>query len=356
MTTIQPTLFSWNLVTKNLHGHELLRKKIHEKITRLEKHLKHFPPDTVHLQIALERHPKKPLHTAALTLRVPSNILHSKKSAPDVIKAFDDAVRALFRELESLKAELRRETFWKRKERREQLHQIKADGFAAEPLSEGTGPQQIKDVVREFFQQHYPRLLRHAARHIRHDELIGDIPKGALDAPEIVDEVGRQVFGEARQKPKQMSWPLWFYHLIHEELRRQRRIFRSKQIEEVPLDETKTLPEDAEADEGYDAEQPLNIIEQELQPPVVRAEDLFPDPHAVPPDRTLAQKDLLEHLQHDMRKWPRPEREAFELYFVEGLEPGEVARVTAQTLKKVREIIASVQGKLREQVHQQARL
>src|SRR5882762_9228019 len=151
MTTTQPTSFSWNLVTKNLHGHELLRKKMREKIIKLEKHLKHFPPDTVHLQIALERHPKKPLHTAALTLRLPSNILHSKKSAPDGIKAFDDAVRALFRELESLKAELCRETFWKRKDRREQLHQLKTAGFAVEPLSEGTGPQQIKDVVREFF-------------------------------------------------------------------------------------------------------------------------------------------------------------------------------------------------------------
>src|SRR5438128_3013390 len=91
MTTL--TTLPWNLVTKNLHGHELLRKKIHEKITKLEKHVKHFPPDTVHLQISLERHPKKPLHTAVLTLRVPSNLLHGKKSAPDVIKAFDDAVR-----------------------------------------------------------------------------------------------------------------------------------------------------------------------------------------------------------------------------------------------------------------------
>ena len=37
----------WNLVTKNLHGHELLRKKIHQKISKLEKHLKHFPADSV---------------------------------------------------------------------------------------------------------------------------------------------------------------------------------------------------------------------------------------------------------------------------------------------------------------------
>jgi ribosomal subunit interface protein len=105
------TALPWNLVTKNLHGHELLRKKLHQKITKLEKHLKHFPPDTVHLQIVLERHPKKPLHSAALNLRVPSNILHSEKSSADVIKALDEAVKALLRDLDSLKAELRRETF-----------------------------------------------------------------------------------------------------------------------------------------------------------------------------------------------------------------------------------------------------
>jgi ribosomal subunit interface protein len=86
------TTLPWNLVTKNLQVDELLRKKLRQKINKLEKHPKHFPPDTVHLLVVLERQPKKPLHAAALTLRVPSNILHSEKSAPDVIKAFDDAV------------------------------------------------------------------------------------------------------------------------------------------------------------------------------------------------------------------------------------------------------------------------
>ena len=146
--TTQSIPLPWNLVTKNLHGHELLRKKLHEKITRLEKHLKHFPPGTVHLQIVLERHARKPLHNAALTLRVPSNILHSEKSAPDVIKAFDDTIKSLLRELESFKAELRRETFWKRKGRREQRRELEAPGFATEPMAEGTGPQEMEDVVR----------------------------------------------------------------------------------------------------------------------------------------------------------------------------------------------------------------
>jgi RNA polymerase sigma factor (sigma-70 family) len=350
MTTTQSTSFPWNLVTKNLHGHELLRKKLHEKITKLEKHLKHFPPGTVHLQIVLERHPRKPLHTAALNLRVPSNIVCSEKSAPDVIKAFDDAVKALLREAESFKADLRREPLWKRKERRTRLRELKAASFATEPMAEGTGPQKLEDVIREFFQQHYTRLVRHARRHIRHDELAGDIPKGALDACDIVDEVARQAVAKAGRKPEKLNWLFWFYHLIHEELRRQRRVFKQKRIEEFSLDETKILPEDAEKAGGYDAEQPLDIIERELEPPVVRAEGLVPDPRAVPPDKIVAQKDLLEQLQHDLRNWPRPEREVFELYFVEGLEPEEIAIVTRQPLTTVRENIASIQRRLREEM------
>ena len=118
----------WNLATKDLHGHELLRKKLEEKIKKLEKHLQHYPAGSLHLQIVLERHPRKPLFVARLTLRVPSNILRSEKSAWDVIKAFDDAVKALLRELASLKADLRREAYWKRKDRRKELHALRSAG------------------------------------------------------------------------------------------------------------------------------------------------------------------------------------------------------------------------------------
>ena len=351
------TTLPWNLVAKNLHGHELLRKKLREKIAKFEKHLKHFRPDTVHLQVALERHPQKVLHTAALTLRLPSNILRSEKFAPDVIKTFDDAVKALLRELESLKADLRREPLWKRKERRPQLRELKAASFATEPMAEGTGPQKLEDVVREFFQRHYTRLVRHVRRHIRHDELAGDIPKGALDACDIVNEAARQAVAKVGRKPEKLNWLVWFYHLIHVELRRQRRALKQKGTVEVSIDELQALPEDAERAAGYDAEQPLDIIGEELEPPIVRSEGLIADPHAMPPDQVVAQRDLLEQLQRDMRNWPRPEREVFELYFVEGFEPEEIAMVTSQPSKSVREHIATDQQRVREAMladHKQA--
>ena len=102
--TMKAATLAWNLVTENLPENQLLQKKIRVKITKLEKHLVHFPEGTVHLHIALGRHREKEYYTARLTLRVPSNILHFEKSADDVIKAFDDALEALLRELEKLQS------------------------------------------------------------------------------------------------------------------------------------------------------------------------------------------------------------------------------------------------------------
>src|SRR5258708_33956836 len=96
--------FSWNLVSKNVEDQPLLQKKLRQKISKLEKHLTHFPPDAVHLQIVLDRHPNNPLYTAALTLRVPSNIRHRDKSTPSIIEAFDEATKATLREIEAVQA------------------------------------------------------------------------------------------------------------------------------------------------------------------------------------------------------------------------------------------------------------
>ena len=104
----------WNLVTKGLRPHAQLQNKLQQKVNKLEVHLEHFPADAVHLQVSLRRHPKRAWFDAALTLRVPSNILHSEKSGADPVPAFDLAIKALLRELSGLKSELRRESDWRR--------------------------------------------------------------------------------------------------------------------------------------------------------------------------------------------------------------------------------------------------
>ena len=107
----------WALVSKRMRPHDQMRRKLQEKINKLEQHLVHFPADAVHLQVHLEQQANKQLFDAGLTLRLPSNTLHAAKQAPDPITAFDRAVKALLREVAVLKSALRHESDWKRKAR-----------------------------------------------------------------------------------------------------------------------------------------------------------------------------------------------------------------------------------------------
>lgn len=100
----------WNLVTKGMRPHAQLQSKLKQKIAKLEKHLEHFPPDAVHLQVSLERHPKRVWFDTALTLRLPATVLQSEKSGADPLPAFDQAIKTLLREVAGLKSDLRRES------------------------------------------------------------------------------------------------------------------------------------------------------------------------------------------------------------------------------------------------------
>ena len=104
----------WTLVTKRMRPHGQLQKKLQEKISKLETHLEHFPPDAVQLQVNLEHNPKKSTFMTALILRLPSNTLRAEKQGPDPVTALDQAAKALLREIAVLKSALRRESQWPR--------------------------------------------------------------------------------------------------------------------------------------------------------------------------------------------------------------------------------------------------
>jgi len=105
---------NWNLITKGMRAHLQLKNKLADKIKKLETHLDHFPPDATHLQINLEKNPKRELFVAGLTLHLPSNTLHAEKSGADPVPALDQAIKALLREIAGLKSALRHESDWPR--------------------------------------------------------------------------------------------------------------------------------------------------------------------------------------------------------------------------------------------------
>jgi RNA polymerase sigma factor (sigma-70 family) len=200
-------------------------------------------------------------------------------------------------------------------------------------------------VVADFLRHHYKSLVRHARRHVRHLELAGESPVDLIDPREVVDEIVRRVMNGWREKPVNSDWLVWFYELIRAELRSQGRA--NNKTSDRSLEELGPLPDEAQPVDGYEPEQPLDIISQELEPFVAELRELVPDPASVPPDVAVAQKEILELLQSRIQSWPRPERDVFELHFVEGFDPGDVAMVAKQPLGEVREIIARLHQRLR---------
>ena len=340
--------FSWNIVTKGFHAHEQVHQKVRSALSKLERHLEHFPADAVHLQVMLEKHPRKPEFTAALVLRVPSNILRSAQVGSDPLPALNGAVRTLLRQLASLKSGLRREALWKRKSRRAELRAAKRLRFAAAPLTDGTGPQNLGDVIGGLLEQNYERLLRYVRRHLWHEVRLNRMPAGAVDARAVVDEVARLALAAPDKKPAGLGFLLWFYMLARRELARRCKAVRTQAQETVPLEEPRVLPEDAEAAAGYEPEQPLDIVEQVLEPPVVETKDLVPDPRTTPPDEVVARRELLEEVQSTANTWPKQEREVFELYFVEGFEPAEIAMVLGVPVKEAEGLLAGIRGRVRD--------
>lgn len=120
-STTQVVPFTWNLVTRNLHGHPLLRKQLYRRLQGLGRHLRDYPPDGVHLHVAIEKNPHRTLYTVTLMLRLPKHILSAAKNAREPILALDKAFDALLREVERVKGHQRKEKEWKRKGRREKL-------------------------------------------------------------------------------------------------------------------------------------------------------------------------------------------------------------------------------------------
>lgn len=297
--------------------------------------------------VVLEKHPKKELFGAGLSLRVPSNILRSEKQALNPVPALDRATKTPLRQLAGFKSGLRREALWKRKERRAQLHSAKGSRFCAAPMANGTGPQNEGEVIGALMERHYAELLRYVRRHLWHEVRLGEVPAGAIDARAVVDEVARQALAAPEKKPADSGFLLWLYQLARKELTRRCKALQAEAREAVSLEEPRVLPEDAEAAAGYEPEQPLDIVEQVVEPPVVETKDLIPDGRSAPPDEVVGQRELLEEMQKTVNRWPQPEREAFELHFVEGFEPIEVGMILGLTTQGANELLASITNRLR---------
>ncbi len=343
---------TWNLVAKHLKPHAQWRGKMQQKIAKLEQHLVKFPPDAVHLQVQVERSPKREEFQVALTLTLPAKTLRSTKQAADPIPALDAAVKALLRELVTLKAELRREAPRKRERVRADARAVTvapaAGGGAAQGGAAHGLASSVEEEVAAALSREHGALLELVRRRLNRDELAGEIPRGAIDASSVVDEIAGHALAHPGTRPTHHGFRIWFCRLALWDLRRRYRILREAQRDSVSLDGTKWDAADEEAVHGFQAEQPVKMISDQLEPPQLAGKPVMADQYSLSPEEELEHKDFIEYLQRVAAGWPKVERDVFELHFLEGFGADEVAAIENLTPEVTAGAIGVVQLRIRK--------
>lgn len=90
-------------VVKNLELTSDINGFIEEKSLRLEKHLKHFSGNPLHLKAALERNVHKEEYQLKFSLSTPAGVLSSHVSSGDLFKGITIAFENLVRQAEKIR-------------------------------------------------------------------------------------------------------------------------------------------------------------------------------------------------------------------------------------------------------------
>jgi len=228
-------------------------------------------------------------------------------------------------------------------------------GFTGSPQPEGEGPQTEADVLRGLLEHHSRQLLRYVRGYLWHESNAGMLRAGAIEPKAVVDEIVRRALESPKRKPANYDWLLWMFFLARKEVARRRKRLSTENWESVSLEATRVLSEDEDAaGAGYDAENPLDLIERNLEPPVVQARDMMPDARSESPADAAERSDLLAEMRKAANEGSPAERDIFELYYVEGFDPNEIAMILGTTEGRVSELIDSLQQRLRSKVAEEA--
>jgi DNA-directed RNA polymerase specialized sigma24 family protein/ribosome-associated translation inhibitor RaiA len=356
MTTKKKALrhFPWSLECRRLEMPDgSLQKVLRRKITRLEKLLQHYPPEAVHLHIVMARSAATGRHSARLTLRLPRHILHRTKFAPEPVAAFVAALEALCLEISGRKQVKPRPA--PALPGAKKIRRRRPSGFAAKPRTGAAAPAGLGDVLRDLLAHNYARLLQHVKLLLSHAGENGDRLDRIIDPRAVVDEIARRALADPERKPARISHLLWLYTLARQEVARRRRLLKAQTTDTVSLESLRKLPEIDEEEEGYDAEQPLDLIERQEATTRTSMRELTPDDHAVSPADSAVSHDLLEEARRVAGDWTKPEREIFELHYVDGFEPQEIATVTRRPLRRVQATIDVLHDRLQSALREPAR-
>ncbi|RMF75033.1 MAG: hypothetical protein D6738_04765 [Acidobacteria bacterium] len=317
------------------------RQILEREIARLERRARTFPPELAHLRVRLaghgEPHPK--LVETRVSLATPARVLEARAESRDARAAIHEAFDELTRQLERLKADLRGERDWRRRERRERLRRR---------LKE-TGAPDLTAIEREVGREALEDALDRLSDRVRREMTIriteGDVDPALADANDVIDQVIARAAESWSRRPEGAGLDAWLWSLARDEIRR---LVAQSALRETTEDLERPVP--VTPPEEWVSTLGAETLDFWQPDETLSLEDLVDDPTMPLPEEVSAREELGRRAARAICDLPAAWREPFLLVAVDGMPVEDVAWAVDRSPDEVREAVEQARRFLRERL------
>lgn len=319
-------------ISYKVHKTADIDKEINHFVAKLNRRLRVFRPELVHLKGLIEDGSPREGTIVSLNLRLPSGQMAARETAPDASAALKAAFDDLVQQIGKHKDLLRRSHQWRRRggtdsadaDSRQMQRPFEQPGSPIRPIAAS------REEIRSYVNTHLGRLQRFVDRELRFREIGGQMTPDSVTKEEVVDEVVLRALGEVAEETQSLALEPWLYRLAIQSINDL--IFRSSQG-------SSSLPDSsANGDSELEFHQPDEFIS---------GSDLIADRGTPTPEDIAYIDELISMVQFALGDTSRGEQEIFILHALEGFSISEISAITERTPEEIRSSVSAAREKLR---------
>lgn len=304
-----------------------LENLIEHQTAKLEKYLRVFRPELVHLKGIVEEAAAHLGFVVSLNLRIPTGQMAAQENAGTITSAVKAAFDALIEQLKKHKQLLRSHHGWPH---RRVLHETRVATVPFEDTFAAVKPETVSPSdVSKYIDVNLPRLQRYVERQLAYRESQGQLRPGQVTPEDVISEAIANAMSEQNDPPERAKLEPWLYRLANQAIDRLSKSVSDES--EIPLERSYGIQNVQASDE------PLMQFHQPDER--LSEENFIADSTANNPEELAARRELISLVENTLRQVGPNEREAFILYTIEGFTLEEIADITNRKVEEVRSSI-----------------
>jgi RNA polymerase sigma factor (sigma-70 family) len=326
-------------ISYKVHKTPDIEREINHFLEKLNRRLRAFRPELVHLKGLIEQNSPREGTVVSLNLRLPSGQMAVQESGPTALAALKVAFEDLISQIGKHKDLLRSSHKWRR---RGAAAPIPANSDGDGHPAFGESRQEVhttasSDDIRSYVNAHLGRLEHFVERELHLRMNAGEMSSGSVTQEEVVDEVVVRALGASENGAEQMALEPWFYRLAIQSMN-DLTSRASQGTTDLRLDGSALVDVSISDDSEFQFRQPEEFLSEG---------DQIVDRAAANPEDIAYVDELISLVEYALAPASRSDREVFILHALEGFSVIEIAAITDRKPEEIQSSIGAARAKLR---------